>query len=554
MKVFVSHDHEDTPRCAPLLRTLDAWGVSYYFDYAEDVFGQQLSNRVQTELAESQLFIRVCTRATARSYWMSIEGGAFMGLMADEQRAGRSERRVVSLILDPAYVREPFDVSTTVIDATDLEHPQWVNTLRAALGLPPLHDLAEVARGIYAPPQSGRISRRAAIGLGAAGVVALAAVGAGGLVLFERGKSSPTTIGNGTPTPPTKDPAIKWSYYAGDLKNLKGTAITAAPVLDNGTLYIATQTGFLHALRADDRELQWKYLTPHFPAVIYTAPTVAQGVVYFCVHDAGVFAVSENGTKVWDLALDFVFPSSKPVLANGLLYVNTIGAGLGPDFVGVLDLKGTHIMSLTPAEQTYGASAALVAGGVAYVGGEDGYFYALDATKPGPELWRTETGAAKDQRLNQQNTYFVQATPTISDGVVYAGSGDSSVYALDARTGAKLWSFATNDQIVYSSPVIANGVLYIGSTDNNLYALDAHTGHLVWQYATGGGIRGTPTLADGVVYAGSYDQYVHVVDATSGKLIRKYQTGGKVFAQPVVADGVLYVATTNAWVLAFRLS
>lgn len=557
MKVFVSHDREDAKRCAALLRALDAWGVSYYFDFAEDVFGQQLSDRVQAEVAQSQVLLRVCTRATSRSYWMSIESGAFMGLIAEEQRAGHIQRRIVSLILDLGYHREPFDVTTTVIDATDTAHPQWVNALRAALGLPPLHDLAEIARAIYTPPPSG-ITRRKAIGLGAAGVVALGAVSAGGLLLYERGKPS-VTIGSGLLTPPTDDPALKWAFFAGDPKSLNGTTISAGLVLDHGVLYFGTQQGRFYALRAEDRVLLWQYPQPSAPplAAIWRSAAVANGAAYFCVHDTGLFAVSlASGTKLWEQAAPVASVTSLPVLATGLIYVNFIGSILpGPAFVGVADLNGSAVVSLNPTEASvFGVSAPLVADGLVYVGGNDGYVYALDAKNPGPELWRTSTGAAKDQQLKQQNTYYVSATPTSANGVVYVGSRDNLVYALDARTGAKLWSFPTNGEISYSSPVIANGVLYIGSNDKSLYALDARTGQLIWQYATGDQINGTPTLADGIVYVGSYDKYVHAVDATSGKLVRKYLAGGKVFAQPVVADGVLYVATTNGWALAFRLS
>lgn len=548
MKVFVSHDHEDTKACAPLLRTLDAWGVNYYFGYAEDIFGQQLSDRVQAELAQSQVLIRVCTRATPRSYWMSIESGAFMGLIADEHRAGRSARRIVTLILDPAYQREPFDVTTTVVDATDTAHPQWVNTLRAALGLPPLHDLAEVARGIYSPPPAGRMSRRAVIGLGAAGVVVLAAVGAGGLALYERGKSPPTTIGSGTPTPPTQDPSLKWSFFAGDLKNLSGASITATPVLDSGTLYIATQQGTFYALDPAAGMQQWQF-NPGTPGQVYLPFAVANGVIYALVKGIGLVAVSDE-KAAWSDQID-TFNFMTPTLAGGRLYVN----GYKYAFVGVVDADTGHdIQYLNPASSTIGVSAPTVTGNLVVCGGQDGYLYALDATKPGPELWRAETGAAKDQQLNQQNAFYVSATPSIADGIVYVGSLDNSVYALDARSGAKLWNFPTNDQIAYSSPTPVNGVICVGSNDKSLYALDAQSGKLVWRYATGDKINGTPTVVDGIVYIGSYDKYVHAVDATTGQLVRKYFAGGKVFAQPVVADGVLYAATTTGWVLAFRLS
>ena len=57
------------------------------------------------------------------------------------------------------------------------------------------------------------------------------------------------------------------------------------------------------------------------------------------------------------------------------------------------------------------------------------------------------------------------------------------MYALNASTGAKLWSYATAFY-VESAPAVANGVVYIGS--DKLYALNASTGALLWSYAAGG--------------------------------------------------------------------
>ena len=47
------------------------------------------------------------------------------------------------------------------------------------------------------------------------------------------------------------------------------------------------------------------------------------------------------------------------------------------------------------------------------------------------------------------------------------------------------WSYATVDY-VYSSPAVANGVVYVGSEDGNVYALNASTGAKLWSYTTGG--------------------------------------------------------------------
>ena len=58
------------------------------------------------------------------------------------------------------------------------------------------------------------------------------------------------------------------------------------------------------------------------------------------------------------------------------------------------------------------------------------------------------------------------------------------LYALNASTGALLWSYNTEGQ-ARSSPAVANGVVYVGSLDNNVYALNASTGALLWKYTTG---------------------------------------------------------------------
>ena len=49
------------------------------------------------------------------------------------------------------------------------------------------------------------------------------------------------------------------------------------------------------------------------------------------------------------------------------------------------------------------------------------------------------------------------------------GSQDNNVYALNAKTGAKLWSFTTGSSVT-SSPAVANGVVYVGSYDGKVYA------------------------------------------------------------------------------------
>jgi outer membrane protein assembly factor BamB len=57
--------------------------------------------------------------------------------------------------------------------------------------------------------------------------------------------------------------------------------------------------------------------------------------------------------------------------------------------------------------------------------------------------------------------YWLESSPSVSDGKVYIGSQDDNVYCFDAFTGAKIWSFPTGHLIV-SSPAISEGKVYIG--------------------------------------------------------------------------------------------
>ena len=71
------------------------------------------------------------------------------------------------------------------------------------------------------------------------------------------------------------------------------------------------------------------------------------------------------------------------------------------------------------------------------------------------------------------------------------------------------WSSPTQSSINFSSPAVAGGVVYVGSVNDKLYALDAVTGTLKWSYTTQGYINSSPAVANGVVYVGADDGNVY---------------------------------------------
>lgn len=551
-KVFVSHAQEDDRLCAPLLRALDAWGVDYWYDRHEQGVGAPLSEQAQLGLAECSIFLRICTRNTQRSYWMSIESGAFLGLQADDHRAGKAGlRTLVNVVLDPAYVREPFDRTTVVIDASDSSQPGWVNDLRAALGLPPLEGMdaiVTVAREVSPTPPS--ITRRRAIGLGVAGAAVLAAAGAGGAVLLSRGGlSHPSARATPTAIPPTDDSHLLWFFDARDPNNATPVRIAGGPATDGSTIYVAPSDGSVYALdlagRGKSIKPIWKH--PGSPGgATLRGPAVEAGFVYACAAGEGVYALAAaSGTRQWQYKTGSA-ETSVVVAAGDLLYVTEPSEG---NFVGVLDAHTGAFRHFIGPDSTLSISASIpvVLDDMLYAGDAGGYAYAFDATKDAPPLWRADVGSA-----GAKNGNSVFSTVAVADGTSYFNSSDGAIYAFDAQTGTRRWRQLVTSFYI-STPVVSDGLVIIGATDNHVCALDVTTGAVRWRSATKGGVRSSPVVVDGMVYVGSDDKNVYAIEAKSGKLAQTYKTGGEIVSKPLVLNGAVYVTGLDGFVYAFKL-
>ena len=70
-------------------------------------------------------------------------------------------------------------------------------------------------------------------------------------------------------------------------------------------------------------------------------------------------------------------------------------------------------------------------------------------------------------------------SPTVTGGVVYAGSYEGRVYALDAESGELLWTFEADSDLSPPPPVVG-GVVFVEDLDN-LYCVDAATGKELWR-------------------------------------------------------------------------
>jgi quinohemoprotein ethanol dehydrogenase len=151
-------------------------------------------------------------------------------------------------------------------------------------------------------------------------------------------------------------------------------------------------------------------------------------------------------------------------------------------------------------------------------------------------------GVAWDYR-----TYSVrglEATPIVSNGVMFITLAWSKVIALDAKTGKELWTFdpqvpgATGRyaccDVVNRGVALWKGALFVGTLDGRLIKLDAATGKPIWSVDTVENhnrvytITGAPRVFDGLVVIGNggaeYDArgYVTAFDVNTGKLVWRF--------------------------------
>ena len=287
-------------------------------------------------------------------------------------------------------------------------------------------------------------------------------------------------------------------FSPGEAWRLPDTAVISPPIVSGGLVFLgvadpaAESPFYLSAFDARAQRELWRFPTGQ---EVYSAPAVSDGVVFVASRDGSVYAVdAATGQEKWRFE------------AVGRPWASTI-----------------------------------VADGSVFFTASDGNVYALDAAT-GEERWRVEIFGPRNLDANSAGR-GAWLTPSVEGGVVYAGSLDWHVYALDAATGEEKWRIKTKGP-VWGSPAVSNGVVYFGSDDLHLYAVDAATGAEKWKFQSHWPLKASPVVfEDTVIFQRGY---VHGLDAATGE--EKWRTEiapQRTSAQPIVSggNGLLYITS-----------
>ncbi len=213
--------------------------------------------------------------------------------------------------------------------------------------------------------------------------------------------------------------------------------------------------------------------------------------------------------------------------------------------------------------QTGGAvqGSPVASGSLLYVGSTDGLLYAIDRPS-GAVRWTHDAHAP------------IASSPAVAEGIVAFTSRDRKLHALDARTGRERWQLAFGADLPWpwghesgdfylSSPNYAGGTLYVGAGDGQLYAVRARDGSVQWKAATRGRVRSSPAVDGDLVFVGSADGALYAFETATGRQRWRFETEGSrlasgsfgydrrtVQSSPAVSDGIVFVGARDGFLYA----
>lgn len=213
-------------------------------------------------------------------------------------------------------------------------------------------------------------------------------------------------------------------------------------------------------------------------------------------------------------------------------------ANIGPPMRPLWRFNANQLLEFSP----------ILVRGTLYVVRKDARVFAIDS-RTGRRVWTRKVGSLS------------AASPAYANGRIFVVTLSGRIVAMDARSGKIRWARSLGSRSE-SSPLILRDDVIFGSESGILYSLRQNNGRTNWTYKAGGAIKGGPAYSDGKVFVGAYGGTVHAVRAGSGSPVWRASTSGARFgfgsgnfyATPAVAFGRVFVGNTDGRVYSYAAS
>ena len=334
-----------------------------------------------------------------------------------------------------------------------------------------------------------------------------------------------------------------------------GGPIRSTPVVDQGRVFFGSNDGYFYAIDANTGAPRWKFATG---GAVASSPATDGRLVFFASRDGMLYAVNAaDGALKWKHRFGAELGSynywdyklSSPVLADGRVFI-----GSGDGHVYAFSARDGRLQWQVDAGARVRSTPA-VADGLVVFGTLSGHVRAV-RERDGVAVWTFATaGAARTFDEESNDTTSVVASPTIAAGSVFVGGRDGFLYALDLRDGRQRWRTTHDGSSWILSTGFAAETLFVGSGSAKIVqAADPATGAEKWRFPTQAAVFSSLTLSGNTILFSDFLGTVTALDRASGALRWQFPMGGRSLSTPVVAGGLVYCASDKGVLFALEAS
>jgi len=184
-------------------------------------------------------------------------------------------------------------------------------------------------------------------------------------------------------------------------------------------------------------------------------------------------------------------------------------------------------------------SSATSSDSLIFFGSRDRFLYAVNFLS-GRVKWKFPAGGG------------IGSSPAVEGNLLTFGSYDGFIYTINLIKSRLEWRYRTRDE-VRASPLIYDGRVFIGSNDWNMRAFDLETGEVLWTFKTGNRVWSTPAVWNDRLCFGSFDTYLYCLNHRTGELIWRFRTNGRIYSSPCISGDMVYFGSTDWSVYALKL-
>jgi outer membrane protein assembly factor BamB len=204
-----------------------------------------------------------------------------------------------------------------------------------------------------------------------------------------------------------------------------------------------------------------------------------------------------------------------------------------------------------PALSLTGNSAPVLHNDLVIAGFDDGKLAAFDQSN-GQVVWEIAvsqpTGRSEIERLVDVDGQFV-----ISNGVIYVGSYQGRLAAIQAIDGEELWSRKFSS---FNAMTIDDDAIYLSSDTSHIWSIDRRTGSALWKQDVLHARKiSAPLLFEDKVIVGDLDGHVHWFNQSDGALIGRLRPSYKRhYSTPFEWNNKIFTMDSNGILSSFEVT